>query len=152
MAIIFQGVVIVCIGTFPGEHHFVWISGIPAYNGIIAVYCCRISNAHGTTAIAAVNFGKSFFCHRNGHGVFPIGNGIFSGSFFPFSDFLGASLIQIPFNEQIIFAVSKPFRKGICKDIFGQVGSSRSNFRQCGYDLILHNIAGGTGCCLRISV
>ena len=170
MCVVDQGVVVCIGGTLPGQNHLVGVAGIAVNNGIIGVHGCGVGNADGAVGVARVDHGaaginglgsvdlrQAALGHFDGHGGFLGGGGIVGNvelavSLSPGGDQIGAVCILKEFDDDIVLVVGQTGRQGVDEGITVQVSAFGSDSGQRGNDLVVDNIAVGSGTGMGVAV
>ena len=170
VSIVDQGVVVVLRGTLPQQNNFIGVAVITVDNGGIGVHGCSIGNADGAVRVAGVDhacFGvnslggvdlsQALGGHLDGHdrlicrsGI--VGNRELAISLIPGGDQLGAVSVGEELQNHIVLVVGDALGQGINEGICAQIGSFRGDGRQSGNDLVVDDVAIGSGAGMGIAI
>ena len=170
VSVIYQGVVVVLRGTLPQQDDFVGVAGVTVNNGLIGVHGSLIGDADGAVGVAGVDHGSAGVDalvgvdllqagsgHLDGHNrLICVGGAVGSGEhavrLIPGVQQIGAGCIGEELNDDILLVVAQACAQGIDEGVLGQVGALGGDGRQSGDQLVVDDIAVGSGAGVGVAV
>ena len=172
MAVIVEDIVVVGVGTFPGEGDFVGVAIVAVGNGIVGVDGGGVGDADGAVGVTGVHhvgagvdqlvgvyLPQTLGSHGNGHrGVAVCVGGVVYGEFayavalLPGGDLVGAALIGEELQDHVVLVVGDALGDDVLEGVASQISGFGGDGRQRGDDLVFHHISGGGGSGVGIAV
>ena len=163
MAVVHKRVIIAGVAALPLERDGIAVAGVAIAHGIVRIELRLVGDAHravgvagidhihaGVDRIAAVDVRKAGCRHGDRHHVLPVGPGIIcdrelSAVFVPGADMVGAIGVLEELDQDIVLLIADALGQGIHKGVLTQVACLRGDAGEGGDDLVVDQVAAGSG-------